>query len=73
VLNAAFAIGILDLISQVRLQPFVNMLQKYFIKIYIKTLNYITNSPTWLGAAVPSSGSFDIGFAKVINFKIQNY
>ena len=28
--------------------------------------NYITNAPTCFGASSPSSGSFDIAFAKVI-------
>jgi len=35
--------------------------------IYI-VLNYITNAPTCLGASAPSSGSFDIAFAKVIKY-----
>jgi len=34
----------------------------------IKTLNYITNTPTCFGAAAPSSGGFDIAFAKVIKY-----
>jgi hypothetical protein len=29
-------------------------------------LNYITNTPICIGASAPSSGSFDIAFAKVI-------
>jgi hypothetical protein len=32
----------------------------------IKTLNYITNAPTCFSASAPSSGDFDIAFAKVI-------
>ena len=32
----------------------------------MKILNYITNSPTCFGAYAPSSGSFEIAFAKVI-------
>jgi len=34
--------------------------------IYKKILHYITNGPTYFGAYAPSSGSFDIAFAKVI-------
>ena len=37
-----------------------------YIYIYIKTLNYITNSPTCFVASAPSSGGFDIAFVKVI-------
>jgi hypothetical protein len=33
--------------------------------------NYITKAPTNFGACAPSSGNFDIAFAKVI--KYQNY
>jgi hypothetical protein len=33
--------------------------------INIKILNYITKAPTCFGASAPSSGSFDIVFAKV--------
>ena len=29
-------------------------------------LNYMTNPPTYFGASAPSTGSFDIVFAKVI-------
>jgi len=38
--------------------------------ICIKTLNYITNDSTGFGAAAPSSGKFDIAFAKVIKVKV---
>ena len=34
--------------------------------MYIKILNYITNGPTCFGASAPSSGNFDIAFAKFI-------
>jgi hypothetical protein len=37
-------------------------------RIYIKILNYITNAPTRFGVSAPSSGSFDIVFAKVIKY-----
>jgi hypothetical protein len=37
-----------------------------YIYIYIKILNYVTNSPTCVGVSAPSSGSFDIAFAKLI-------
>ena len=30
--------------------------------------NYITNAPTYFSASAPSSGRFDIAFAKVINY-----
>jgi len=40
------------------------------IYIHIIILNYITNAPTFFGACAPSSGSFDIVFAKVTNIKI---
>ena len=33
--------------------------------IYIKTLNYTTNSPTYFVASAPSSGSFDIKYALI--------
>ena len=33
--------------------------------IHIKMLSYITNAPTCFGASAPSSGTFDIVFAKV--------
>jgi len=36
--------------------------------IYIKILNYITNAPTCFSASAPSSGSFDIVFAKIIKY-----
>jgi hypothetical protein len=39
-----------------------------YIYTYIKILNYITNAPKCFGAYAPSSGSFDIAFAKVINY-----
>ena len=39
--------------------------------IYIKILNYITHAVTCFGASAPSSGNFDIVFAKVI--KYSNY
>ena len=35
------------------------------IHIYIKILNYITNAPICFSGSTPSSGSFDIAFAKV--------
>ena len=34
--------------------------------MYIIILSYITNAPTYFGASAPSSGIFDIVFAKVI-------
>jgi len=37
--------------------------------IYIKILNYNTNAPTCFGAFAPSSGRFDIPFAKVVKCK----
>jgi len=36
--------------------------------VYIKILNYIIRFPTFFGASAPSSGSFDIAFAKVIKY-----
>jgi len=36
--------------------------------ICITTLNCITNAPTCFGASAPSSGRFDIVFAKVIKY-----
>ena len=36
--------------------------------ICITTLNYITDTPTCFGASAPSSGRFDIAFAKVIKY-----
>jgi len=34
---------------------------------YIKILNYIINAPTCFGVSSPSSGSFNIVFAEVMN------
>jgi len=39
-----------------------------YIYIYIKILNYITNAPKNFISFAPSSGSFDIAFAKVIKY-----
>ena len=36
----------------------------------IKILNYIKKAPTCFDALAPSSGSFDIVFAKVMKYKI---
>jgi len=45
------------------------ILYTYFWPIlYIKILNYITVAPTCFGASVPSSGSCDIAFTKVIKY-----
>jgi len=33
-----------------------------YIHIYIKTLNFTTNAPTYFGASAPSSGSFGIKY-----------
>jgi hypothetical protein len=38
------------------------------IYLYIRILNYITKAPTCFGAFAPSSGSFDIVFAKVTKY-----
>ena len=38
------------------------------VDIYTKILHYITDAPTCFGASAPSSGGFDIAFAKVINY-----
>jgi len=35
-------------------------------EVNMKILNYITRAPTYFAASIPSSGSFDIAFAKVI-------
>jgi len=39
--------------------------------IYIKTLNYTANTPTYFGASAPSSGSFDIKYALIIEYLIS--
>jgi len=39
--------------------------------MYIRILDYITNAPKCFGASAPSSGNFDIVFAKVIEY--ENY
>ena len=36
--------------------------------VYINILNYITNCPTCFGVLAPSSGSFDVAFAKVMKY-----
>jgi len=36
--------------------------------LYTKISNYITNTPTCFAASAPSSGIFDIAFAKVIKY-----
>ena len=41
---------------------------KYTHTLYIYILNYITNAATCFGASAPSSGRFDIVFAKVIKY-----
>jgi len=39
-----------------------------YIYIHIYILNYITNAATCFDISAPSSGSFDIAFAKVIKY-----
>jgi len=36
--------------------------------VCVKTSNYIPNAPTRFAASAPSSGGFDIVFAKVIKY-----
>jgi hypothetical protein len=42
----------------------INLYQQ--MHIYTKVLSYITNAPLCFSTSAPSSGSFDISFAKVI-------
>jgi hypothetical protein len=39
-----------------------------YVCVCIKILNYVTNAPTLFGASAPSSGIFDIAFAKVTKY-----
>ena len=34
----------------------------------MKILNFVTNAPTCFGAFAPSSGRFDVAFAKVVKY-----
>jgi hypothetical protein len=47
-------------------QTYTNKQTHTYIYIYI--LSYITSAPTCFGATAPSSGGFDITFAKAINY-----